>query len=1732
MAPASSKFGTFGGVFTPSILTILGVIMYMRLPWVVGHGGLWLTLGIIVAAHVISVSTGLSVSSIATDKKVEAGGAYYIVSRSMGLSMGGTLGIALFVGLSFSISLYIIGFSESFLDYFELGTDLQTIRICGTITLILLTIITFVSTSLAIRTQYFILAAIAASLLSIFTGRSAVPPEAPNLAPFEAGEAATVLFGIFFPAVTGFTAGVNMSGDLRDPKKSIPIGTMAAIAAGMLVYVSLAVFLALNVPGELLRNDSGALIDLASVPVLVVGGIWGATLSSALGSILGAPRILQALSLDNITPRVFGVGHGPTNEPRAALVLAFLIGEAGILIGELDAIARIVSVFFLATYGFLNLSASFEMIASPDFRPEFRIPRFVPVLGAVTCAVLMIWLDLAAMMGAVVVLGLLFLIIKRRELQLETGDALLGVWSSIVRQGLHRLASQTLHQRNWRPNILMFTHLDAESRRPLLDFSQFLIRQRGVANEIALTVDTAEGSAYAVVESDDPALEDDALDQLPGFFTRSVPVADGELYATMAAAVRFHGVNGLRHNTVMTDWHEHASDPIAFTEFLDLLQEEDLNVMCLAYEGELGFANYKRIDLWWSPRAGSLPLSLALTRFVTSSNEWKRAEVRFFIIADDASMMDTFHKTATQAFADARVNAVIKVIVNGVDSRSDDEWIRQYSATADLTVVGIPHDDLQPSDVQRLEDLGRAIGAVMLIRASSHFGNGFTSATAATLLREPTEETEAHRARMPDLRLPAPVALAQEAERFGDAHQRLASEAAESLLRPGLLARAALLETLQADIELQYMEFQAAFAGAGAFRRKRTFSRGSDALLRKVGGVLAEYETAEIARQQATAERGIERLMDALADLEAGVPRRLHVIRDAEDFDPNPDDPPHLRRFKTRRRLMARLRRHSPRYTLAPRGLARYHVRKATLEQTRAALDLTAAHCATLLEDVQRFLNVLKRSLDSLQRRFGADALDLDFVREERARVLDHLERLRTAQLEDTQAQLFGFVRAARVIQQQYADDLDRLDMHRMARRERRFRRADRAIAEQLAEIPARWAASQGLLMRRTSLAPLIASVQSQITAAVHRSARSVQAGIVEGVRASCAELGTRVAAFQAQVESGEVDDLRLQAVPSAEVFDTGPVVEGLRQSLQGSTSAVPEAQVMLREASLAAMVEHPFVDVETAEVAIRRQLQVLIDVELAAPIEEILAEIPRAEQRAKSVMEDVVRLITFNLSELGAASRDRGETSAMPAGAGPEGHADVQAILRPVVENGVERLQSELQRLDELAVTMARRIEAQLERVLDLTDGFAILGSVEGFESHGNRYGSGKLSGLSRVTERIRSEAGRALVNLAYRQSAGVLLARRMNESPTKSPVDGVLGLVDACTPRADVVEALPFYYRQLYLGQSGVHSAFWVGREAELDELQRAIARYDRGFLGPIVVTGEHGSGKTALLEVGVERFLGKRRVHRITPPSGGSCDPALFTEVLRRELRLSGSADAVLRSLPAGSVIVLYDLELWWERTPDGLAVLELLLQLVADHGDHCLFLIEIGKHALRMLEHFVPLSAEALAVVECGPVDAETLKEIVTLRHSSTGLSYVLDDRDEEELSEWARAQLFNAHFRRSEGNIGGALVSWVTGVRAFDGKRLTVEQLPALDDDAMSHVPPSCIGILVQLVLHQQLTPARLRRVTGESAVALDADLARLRRMGLIGRGRRDVVQIEPAASSLVHGSLRARRLLP
>jgi solute carrier family 12 sodium/potassium/chloride transporter 2 len=218
---------------------------------------------------------------------------------------------------------------------------------------------------------------------------------------------------------------------------------------------------------------------------LVVMGIWGATLSSALGGILGGPRILQAIANDRIMPKFLGKGFGASNEPRNALIVIFLIAEIGILIGELNIIAGVVSMFYLASYGFINLAFSLESWASTDFRPSFKINPWIGFVGFVASFAIMFKLDTVSMFAALIIMSLIFIVLKRKEFRSDAGDVWQSVWTSIVRRALHKMEKNPMEERNWQPNIILFS--GGSSRRPyLVDFGKTLVGKFGMLSNFDL----------------------------------------------------------------------------------------------------------------------------------------------------------------------------------------------------------------------------------------------------------------------------------------------------------------------------------------------------------------------------------------------------------------------------------------------------------------------------------------------------------------------------------------------------------------------------------------------------------------------------------------------------------------------------------------------------------------------------------------------------------------------------------------------------------------------------------------------------------------------------------------------------------------------------------------------------------------------------------------------------------------------------------------------------------------------------------------------------------------------------------------------------------------------------------------------------------------------------------------------------------------------------------------------
>ncbi len=712
------KYGTFEGVFTPSLLTILGVIMYMRLGWVVGNAGLFGAIIIILIAHVITVTTGLSISSVASDKKIGAGGIYYVLSRSIGIPFGGSIGIALYVGTAFSIALYLVGFSESFNNYFGFGMSINDIRLTGTLALISLTVLALISTSVALKAQFFILAAIAISLISIFLGTTEYAPQTLHLFAEEGTVPLEIVFAVFFPAVTGFTAGIAMSGDLKNSKKSIPYGTLAAIGAGLVIYIGLAVFIAFNVDAEVLKTDYNFLMKFALYAPAVVAGIWGATLSSALGGILGGPRILQAMSIDKVTPKIFGKGRGKNGEPVNALFMVFIIAEAGILIGELDVIARVVSMFYLTAYGFINISYFLESWANPDFQPTFKIKRWIGLLGFIACFAVMFKLDMMAMIGAFAIVALLYFGLQRKEVKLQSNDVWRSVWENVVNKGLKKINAQVDDENpNWNPNIILFSG-SSKHQSYLLELCKTVSGRTGIVTNFKLIVEKDNSKPLKRTEQ---IVRDDMFSDL-GIFARQIKVDN--IYKGIINIATTFGFSGVEPNTIMMGWPKGLENSEEYSQMTQTLLHLDYNLLYLDFDKKTKFGNYQSVDLWWRETdSKNAEMMLNIARFIIASPTWRDTKIRVLFVNNNNVDATIIYSKIHELVDNLRVIIEIVIIDNAVEQEPFYNIIKQYSATTDLTLIGIPNYKIekQAEFVLKTNDLFETIGSTLLVKAANNF---------------------------------------------------------------------------------------------------------------------------------------------------------------------------------------------------------------------------------------------------------------------------------------------------------------------------------------------------------------------------------------------------------------------------------------------------------------------------------------------------------------------------------------------------------------------------------------------------------------------------------------------------------------------------------------------------------------------------------------------------------------------------------------------------------------------------------------------------------------------------------------------------------------------------------------------------------------------------------------------------------------------------------------------------
>ncbi|MBT3221710.1 MAG: amino acid permease, partial [Proteobacteria bacterium] len=660
------QLGVFLGVFTPTVLTILGVIMFLRLGWVVGNAGLMGTLLIVVIANGITFITALSMSTVATNMKVGVGGAYYMISRSLGLEVGGAIGIPLYLSQVLSLTLYSYGLAESV----RIVWPNAPVQVLAAIIVVAVTVVASNSIEATLKLQLPVMFLIGGAILSLFLGADWGGSRVPMFGPYGSEDATGFwsVFAVFFPAVTGVLAGVSLSGDLKDPGRSIPQGVIAAVGVGFVFYIFVPLAMAGSLPaGDLV--DPLVWTNIAWLPWLVMPGLWGAILSSAFGSILGAPRTLQALAEDKLAPAMFSQTDEKTGEPVLGLRVSGGIALAAVLLGDLNAVASWVTVFFLTTYGALNMVACLETVtADPSFRPRIRVAWWVSLLGAAGCFLAMMNIDPLACVVAIVVEIGIFYTLSKRSLRATWGDVRSGLLMSGARWILMNLREMRFDPRNWRPNVLVFTP-DDNHLIHMVKMAEYFGQHRGLVTVVQLM----KGDVEDHPDSGETLTRMNGLLAEHGLGSAFCEVtAVTNVLSGIVTVAQANGMAGLQSNTVMLCLKEDNSARLA--HLLMLTRKLSGLEKCTIIYRPSGkrfapISGRKKAVLWWKGKQHNGDLMLLLAYLLGQTRDWRGMQIVLKSVADSDEEVQERRRELAKLVAEIRMEVDTEVLRFDPNSR-------------------------------------------------------------------------------------------------------------------------------------------------------------------------------------------------------------------------------------------------------------------------------------------------------------------------------------------------------------------------------------------------------------------------------------------------------------------------------------------------------------------------------------------------------------------------------------------------------------------------------------------------------------------------------------------------------------------------------------------------------------------------------------------------------------------------------------------------------------------------------------------------------------------------------------------------------------------------------------------------------------------------------------------------------------------------------------------------------
>jgi amino acid transporter len=720
----SANFGTMP-VFMTAISTILGAILFLRFGYAVANVGFMGVVAIIIIGHLVTFPTAMAVAEIATNQKVRGGGAYYIVSRSFGLNIGASIGIALYLSQAISVAFYIIAFAEAFdpviswlsINYDIVFSDKRFISIPA-MTLLSILFLTK-GANLGMKFLYLVVSLLFTSLILFFLGKGTNPPPEIHLNAHIANpDNFFYVFTIVFPAFTGLAAGLGLSGDLKEPQKSIPRGTMLATIAGFFIYIAVAYKLTVSATLQDMSSNQLVMQNIAIWGPIIPIGLAAASLSSALGSVMVAPRTLQAMGLDSIMPskkvnRWFAKGKKKSNEPVNSTLVTIIIAYIFLFVGDINIVAQIISMFFMVTYGSICLISFLEHFAAdPSYRPTFRSKWYLSLLGAMMSVWLMFKMNAPIAIVSLVMMTLFYYTITESGKEKKGLVKLFrGVLFQISRQlqvFAQRADKEDLNS-SWRPFVICISS-DSFKRRAAFDLLRWISYRYGFGTYIHYI----KGYLNRKTNRESKEAINKLLNLSAGSKSRVYldTIISPSYTTAIAQVIQLSGISGKGNNMILFEFSrtelQTLDEPL---KNYNLISSTGFDI-CVLNTSYKGYGYRREIHVWITPQDfENANLMILLAYILLGHPDWQKGEIKIFAIVDGNEIEDK--KGQLLDLIQTGRLPISASNIQLIDQEGNQEiLISKHSTDADLTIIGFTNDELESSGIMLFggyKDLGNIL---------------------------------------------------------------------------------------------------------------------------------------------------------------------------------------------------------------------------------------------------------------------------------------------------------------------------------------------------------------------------------------------------------------------------------------------------------------------------------------------------------------------------------------------------------------------------------------------------------------------------------------------------------------------------------------------------------------------------------------------------------------------------------------------------------------------------------------------------------------------------------------------------------------------------------------------------------------------------------------------------------------------------------------------------------------